>query len=131
MPEMPLGAGAGGRKFVKRQRQGKFALVDRKCGVDRWVGMRGLQPDKGTPGAERCSGISDYVDRSQAEQRAGELGEPLQDRAHQEGIESAMYIGCKCHGPISSWKARSIGTPQSICNMRSLSAKSHGVPSHP
>ena len=36
-----LGAGAGGRKFVKRQRQGKFALVDRKCGVDRWVGRRG------------------------------------------------------------------------------------------
>ena len=65
---------------MKRQRQGKFALVDRKCGVDRWVGRRGLQPDKGTPGAERCSGISNYVDRSQAEQRAGELGEPLQER---------------------------------------------------
>ena len=44
-----LGAGAGGRKFVKRQRQGKYATVDCKCGVDRWVGRRGLQPDKGAP----------------------------------------------------------------------------------
>jgi hypothetical protein len=31
-----------------------------------------------------------------------------------------MYIVCNCHGPISSWKARSIGTPEHLQHEKSV-----------